>query len=223
LVISFTIIQPRTGAPTAIGSPWIAVTWSSLDNAPRVILDNWLIHSVAYDRARMILELEMNTGERFQHFGVPWRIAFGLVQADDPAKYSKEFIERTYRFERVSGGYYTVREILLSMARAVQEMRLNWRLAFLFAAFLCRILKFGRSAPNFYRGPFFIESGPNRGGYSYTRTGRYSFRLCKRFVAMRVFGIGWRLKQFRNFVVLLAEMVEKSSDAFVRVVHTFIL
>jgi hypothetical protein len=48
-----------------------------------------------------ILELEMNTGERLQHFGVPRRIAVGLVQADDPAKNEKEFIEGTYRFERV--------------------------------------------------------------------------------------------------------------------------
>jgi hypothetical protein len=30
----------------------------------------------------MILELEMNTGDRFQHFGVPRHIAIGLVQAD---------------------------------------------------------------------------------------------------------------------------------------------
>jgi KTSC domain len=59
------------------------------------------IQSVAYDRERLILELEMNTGERFQHFGVPRRIAIGLVQASDPAKYSREFIEGTYRFERV--------------------------------------------------------------------------------------------------------------------------
>jgi hypothetical protein len=48
----------------------------------------------------MILELEMITGERFQFFRVPRRIAIGLVQADEPAKYMKEFIERTYRFER---------------------------------------------------------------------------------------------------------------------------
>ena len=49
----------------------------------------------------MILELEMNTGERFQFFGVPRRTAIGLVQADEPAKYSKEFIEGMYQFERV--------------------------------------------------------------------------------------------------------------------------
>ena len=66
-------------------------------------LRNWLIESVAYDRTRMILELEMNTGERFQFFAVPRRVAIGLVQADEPAKYMKEFIERTYRFERVRG------------------------------------------------------------------------------------------------------------------------
>jgi KTSC domain-containing protein len=70
-----------------------------LQDAPRVILSNWQILSVAYDRQRLILELEMNTGERFQHFGVPRRVAIGLVQVDDTAKYRKEFIEGTYRSE----------------------------------------------------------------------------------------------------------------------------
>jgi hypothetical protein len=68
----FTIIQRRTGLRTAIGSSWIADTsLNRFRNAPRVILDNWLIHSVAYDRDRFILDLGMNTGERFQHFIVP--------------------------------------------------------------------------------------------------------------------------------------------------------
>jgi hypothetical protein len=72
-----------------------------LVDAPTVILGNWLIQSVSYDRERLILELEMNTGERFQYFKVPRRIAIGLIQASDPAKYDREFIERVYRFERV--------------------------------------------------------------------------------------------------------------------------
>src|SRR4026209_1174595 len=56
-------------------------------NAPSVILSSWLIQSVAYDGAQRILELEMNTGERFQHVGVPRRVAIALVQVDNPAKY----------------------------------------------------------------------------------------------------------------------------------------
>jgi hypothetical protein len=72
-----------------------------LENAPRVVLGNWMIQSVAYDRQRMILELEMNTGETFQYARVPRRIAVGLVQAADAAEYKKERIERTYKFERV--------------------------------------------------------------------------------------------------------------------------
>jgi hypothetical protein len=40
----------------------------------------------------------MNTGERFQYTGVQWPVAIGLVQADDPAKHWKEFIEGTYQF-----------------------------------------------------------------------------------------------------------------------------
>jgi hypothetical protein len=70
-------------------------------NAPSVSLSNWLIQSVAYDGTQRILELEMNTGERFQHVGVPRRAAIALVQADDPAKYMNECIEGTYRFRRV--------------------------------------------------------------------------------------------------------------------------
>jgi hypothetical protein len=43
----------------------------------------------------------MNTGERFQYRDAPRRIAIGLVQADDAAKYMKEVISGTYRFQRV--------------------------------------------------------------------------------------------------------------------------
>jgi hypothetical protein len=39
--IIFTIIPTRTGARTAVGSRWIAITsWSRSEKAPRVILDN---------------------------------------------------------------------------------------------------------------------------------------------------------------------------------------
>jgi hypothetical protein len=72
-----------------------------LGDAPRVNLGNWLIETVAYDRQRLILELEMNKGDRYQHFGVPRRVAIGLVQANEPARYWEEFIQSTYRFERV--------------------------------------------------------------------------------------------------------------------------
>ena len=65
-------------------------------NAPSVILGNWLIQSVTYDEAQRILELEMNTGERFQHVGVPRRVAIALVQEDDPAKFMNECIDGTY-------------------------------------------------------------------------------------------------------------------------------
>jgi hypothetical protein len=56
-----------------------------LVDAPTVILGNCLIQSVSYDRERLILELEMNTGERFQYFKVPRRIAIGLIQASSQA------------------------------------------------------------------------------------------------------------------------------------------
>src|SRR5262245_5231668 len=51
-----------------------------LKDAPTVILGNWPLQSVSYDREGMILELETNTGERFQYFRVPRRVAIRLVQ-----------------------------------------------------------------------------------------------------------------------------------------------
>src|SRR6476660_8434867 len=78
-----------------------SVTLEFAPNAPRAILGNWLIQSVAYDRQRLILQLEMKPGKRYQYFGVPRREAIGLVQADKPAQHREEFIQRTYRFERV--------------------------------------------------------------------------------------------------------------------------
>jgi KTSC domain len=80
-------------------------------NAPSVILSNWLIQSVTYEGAQRILELEMNTGERFQHFGVPRRIAIALVQADDPTKYMNHSIEGTYQCRRVRGQRFRTGEM----------------------------------------------------------------------------------------------------------------
>jgi hypothetical protein len=70
-------------------------------DAPRIALKNWLIESVAYDRKRQILELEMNTLERFQFYNVPRYLAVGLVKAEDPAAFDREFISGKFRFARV--------------------------------------------------------------------------------------------------------------------------
>jgi hypothetical protein len=70
-------------------------------DAPELPISDWQINSVAYDRARRILELEMNTGERFQHFGVPRDIAVMLVKAKSPAAFLKEAIDARYPFKRV--------------------------------------------------------------------------------------------------------------------------
>jgi KTSC domain-containing protein len=71
------------------------------------------MHSVAYDRKRLVLELEMNTGERFQHFSVPRGVAIGVLQAHDPAKYIREFIDGVYRFERVRVQRRSISRILV--------------------------------------------------------------------------------------------------------------
>jgi len=51
-------------------------------------------HALAVVRhPRRILELEMNTGERFQNSGVPRDIAVMLVKAKSPAAFLKEAID----------------------------------------------------------------------------------------------------------------------------------
>src|SRR5437016_1321538 len=52
-------------------------------NAPSVAINNWQILSVSYDRKRCVLELEMNTRERYQFFGVPRFLAMGLVKTPE--------------------------------------------------------------------------------------------------------------------------------------------
>src|SRR5438128_576027 len=52
--------------PTAGHLHSIAIISVAPLDAPSVDLNDWLIKRVAYDRKRRILELEMNTHERFQ-------------------------------------------------------------------------------------------------------------------------------------------------------------
>jgi hypothetical protein len=62
-------------------------------DAPFVNMSDWLIKRVAYDRTRRILELEMNTQERFQHFGVSRQLAVMLVKSESPSAFLKERID----------------------------------------------------------------------------------------------------------------------------------
>jgi hypothetical protein len=43
----------------------------------------------------------MNTGERFQHYGVPRDLALMLVKAKSPAEFHRERISGHFRFARV--------------------------------------------------------------------------------------------------------------------------
>lgn len=92
------------------GSYWCPRCWAwTLDcshlvaplGRPRVPIRDSVMVSAAYDRARRILELEMNNGDRFQHFDVPLDLARGLVKAESPGAFFEEKIERRFRFERV--------------------------------------------------------------------------------------------------------------------------
>ena len=70
-------------------------------DGPQLRINDWQINGVAYDRARRILELEMNTGERFQNYRVPRDIAVMLVKAKSPAAFLKEAIDGRYTFKGV--------------------------------------------------------------------------------------------------------------------------
>lgn len=70
-------------------------------DGPRVILNNWQIQGVGYDRVHRILELEMNTGDRYQFYGVSRELAIGLVKAAEPAQFHRERIAGRFRFARV--------------------------------------------------------------------------------------------------------------------------
>ena len=64
-------------------------------NTPTVRLDNWQYSAVTW--ARNVLQVTMNTGERYQFMNVPRRVAIAFVR--NPS----EELLRGYRFERVRG------------------------------------------------------------------------------------------------------------------------
>src|SRR3989442_7394109 len=73
---------------------------SPLD-APYIAIDDWLIKRVAYDHQRNILELEMNTGERFQHYGVSRQLAVMLVKSGSRSAFLQERIDGKCLFRQV--------------------------------------------------------------------------------------------------------------------------
>jgi hypothetical protein len=64
-------------------------------NAPAVKLDNWQYRAATW--ARNILQVTMNTGERFQFVNVPRRMAIAFVRKPESESL------KAYRFERVRG------------------------------------------------------------------------------------------------------------------------
>jgi len=91
-------------------------------SARHVLLNDWLLIYVAYDRNTRVLEVCFSHCVRHQYRNVPLATALALVRAGDPGQYWKENIERQYRLSaQVRGRYYTQREILMEMARALVE------------------------------------------------------------------------------------------------------
>src|SRR5438876_10252789 len=60
--------------------------------------------TIAHER---ILELEMNTRERFQHFGVSRQLAVMLVKSESPSAFLKERIDGKFPFRRVNAAART--------------------------------------------------------------------------------------------------------------------
>ena len=49
-----------------------------------------------FDRTQNILQVEMNTGERFQYFDVPLALALRFIRSTEPCRFLKEHV-RGYR------------------------------------------------------------------------------------------------------------------------------
>lgn len=57
--------------------------------------------SVGYDKARRVLEVEIDGGAVYQYFDVPAREYFALVSADSIGRYYNQQIKANYDFRKV--------------------------------------------------------------------------------------------------------------------------
>lgn len=57
--------------------------------------------SVGYDSSAMILRIEFIKDGVFEYYGVPELYYNGLMEADSPGRYFKQFIKDKYRYVRL--------------------------------------------------------------------------------------------------------------------------
>jgi hypothetical protein len=60
------------------------------------------LHSVGYDPATLILEIEFNSGSVYQYYGVPNAVFQGLMQAPSHGEYFHANIRNRFRYSQVS-------------------------------------------------------------------------------------------------------------------------
>ena len=83
-----------------------------------VPLKDWQYRFVAYDRKRRILELGLNTDAAYQHRGVPLELALGIVKAESPVEFCRQWIDWKFPFDRVR----ILRQFLLMLARELEAL-----------------------------------------------------------------------------------------------------
>lgn len=59
------------------------------------------LHSVGYDPASQILEIEFHGGRIYQYFNVPASVYQNLMRAASHGKYFADFIRYNYRYQRI--------------------------------------------------------------------------------------------------------------------------
>jgi KTSC domain len=66
-----------------------------------ILVEDWLIHALRYDRKRGILEVHLRAGGAYQHCGVSLEVALMLVRSPKPASIYNASIHGKVPFERV--------------------------------------------------------------------------------------------------------------------------
>ncbi|MHB0922570.1 MAG: KTSC domain-containing protein [Bellilinea sp.] len=67
----------------------------------RVPVSSSNLHSVGYDSASQILEIEFNTGSIYQYLNVPSSIYHGLMSASSHGQYFSQYIRNVFRYRQI--------------------------------------------------------------------------------------------------------------------------
>lgn len=68
----------------------------------RTLVSSSNIRSVGYDPQSAILEIEFDSGDVYQYFGVPAHLYGGLMNASSKGQFLNDYIRYSYRYQKVS-------------------------------------------------------------------------------------------------------------------------